>query len=228
MRDKYDMPYLATHRVTFHKGLEEVARAQGVQIEFGCIVSSIDFKAPSVHLKDDRTFMGDLVIGSDGAISQCRSLLLGRPDPPNHFGHMLFSCEMSQDAIRDHEDLRDLVDSPGVPWWFGPGTLCLASVVKESGTVNLLGSIVEPMTNTIQTHPQVSDMKEINDYHKDWDPKLRKLLDLAPFCLKWTSTTILEVRDWAHPDGKFVLLGDAAHAMTPYLYVKLECFPGFV
>lgn len=217
MRRKYDMPYLATHRVAFHKSLEDIARAQGVQIEFACVVSSIDFTAPSVHLQDGRVFNGDLVIGSDGELSQCRSLLLGRPDPPRHFGHMLFSCELSQDVLRSHEDLRDLVDSPGVPYWLGPGTLCLASVVRENGTFNLLGGIVEPPTSKVQTHPQVCDMEEVKEQHKDWDPKLRKILDLAPFCLKWTSTAISDVRDWSHPDGKFTLLGDAAHAMTPYL-----------
>jgi 2-polyprenyl-6-methoxyphenol hydroxylase-like FAD-dependent oxidoreductase len=153
MLDKYKKPYIATHRATFHEALVKAAESQGVQIEMGSIVSSIDFKAPSVHLQDGRVFTGDLVLGSDGAVSQTRSLLSGRPHLPHHFGHMLFSCEIPQEALRGQDDLRDLVDSPGVPYWLGPGTLCLANGIRENDSFNLLGGIAEPLTTKLQTHP---------------------------------------------------------------------------
>lgn len=217
MRIEYGMPYLATHRVTFHKSMGDRARDQGVQLVLGCTVTSINFETPSVHLKDGRVFIGDLVLGADGELSQCRSLLLGRPDPPHHFGHLLFSCEINQDVLRNTEDLKGLVDVPSTPYWLGPGTLCLGNVVHEAGTFNLLGGIVESVESKVRTRPQLSDMVKVKEYFKDWDPKLRRLLDLMPFCITWTSTAISDLNEWSHPNGKFALLGDAAHAMTPYL-----------
>ncbi|CAG8953109.1 hypothetical protein HYFRA_00003306 [Hymenoscyphus fraxineus] len=219
MMVKYGMPYLAVHRFSVHKSLEDEARAIGVQFEMGAMVLSIDFNAPAVVLKTGRIIAGDLVIGSDGEGSQCRSLLLGRPDPPHHFGHLhrMFVCDISQDVIRRHEDLRDLLDAPDVPYWLGPASLCIGSITNSHGDFNLIGGLEEPITEKVRNRPEVSDMMDIKDFYKNWDPKLRKLLDLAPFCLKWTLTTIPDLDEWTHPKGKFTLLGDSAHAMTPYL-----------
>ncbi|KAG9239005.1 hypothetical protein BJ875DRAFT_415228 [Amylocarpus encephaloides] len=217
MMERYLSPYLASQRVAFLKSIEDEARKLGVQIELGCMISSIDFEGASVNLIDGRMFNGDLIIGCDGALSQCRSLLLRRPDPPRHFGNKIFSCEFSQELLLDHEDLRDLIDLPGTPCWIGPGSLCIGNVVHENKTFNLIGGLEEPMTNEVQTHPQLSDMEEVKVFFKNWDPTLRKLLDLAPFCIKWTLTAIPDLHQWSHPAGKFILLGDSAHAMIPYL-----------
>jgi len=217
MMETYKMPYLSSYRASFHKTLLDAAKKRGIQIKMGCIISSIDFEASSVTLEDGRAFHGDLVLGADGAISQCRSLLLGRPDPPYHFGHMMFSIEVSQDALRARDDLRHLIDTPGVPYWLGPGSMCLATGIRENNTFNLLGGIPEPDTNAIITHPQPCDLNSIKNYYMHWEPMHRKLLDLAPFCLKWTLTATHELKEWLHPRGKFALLGDSAHSMTPYL-----------
>lgn len=180
-------------------------------------MTKIDFSEASVYLANGDVYRGDLVLGTDGENSRCRELMLGRPDAPYHYGDMIFGLDIKQTDIRKHDDLRDIVDPPSVNFWFGPGTHCVGFSLKENDLFHIIGGLPDPATSKIQARPQPVDIQELRDYHKDWDPRLRKLLDLAQFSLKWTSTAIHELQTWTHPSGKFALLGDAAHAMTPFL-----------
>lgn len=59
----------------------------------------------------------------------------------------------------------------------------------------------------------------MRDLLKGWDPKLQTLLELVDQTQKWRLLTSSEMEDWGHQAGKFTLLGDACHAMPPYLCV---------
>lgn len=217
MQNIYNAPYFTAHRATFHNTLLDKAIAEGVRIEHGCLVNKIDFPEASVHLENGDVYKGDLILGTDGENSQCRELMLARPDPPYHNGDMIFGLDIKQADIRKYEDLRDIVDPPKVTFWFGPGTHCVGFSLKENDLFHIIGGLPDAATNKIQARPQPVNIQELRDYHKDWDPRLRKLLNLADFSLKWTSTAMNELRTWTHPSEKFALVGDAAHAMTPFL-----------
>ena len=217
MQHIYKAPYFTAHRATFHNTLLEEATRNGVVIKLGSVIVNIDFSNASVHLTNGKVYTGDLVLGTDGENSQCRELLLQRPDPPYHFGDMIFGLDIPQAEIRKHVDLRELVDPPRVHFWFGPGTHCVGFSLKESNLFHIIGGLPDPDMSGIQARPQLANTQELRDYHRDWDPRLRKLLDLAKSSLKWTSTAIPELQRWSHPEGKFALLGDSAHAMTPFL-----------
>ena len=220
MQDNYHAPYFTAHRATFHNTLLQVATGDGVVIKFGCLVAKINFSEASVHLVNGEVYRGDLILGTDGENSQCRELMLERPDPPYHYGDIIFGLDIKQEDIRSHEDLREIVDPPSVNFWFGPGTHCVGFSLRENNLFHIIGGIPDPVTNKVQARPQLANMQELRDFHKDWDPRFKKLLELAQCGLKWTSTAIPVLRTWSHPEGKFVLLGDSAHAMTPFLSVS--------
>ena len=217
MQNIYNAPYFTAHRATFHNTLLNEAIRGGVLIKLGCLVTKIIFSEAAVRLANGDVYQGDLVLGTDGENSQCREFMLGRPDPPYHNGDMIFGLDIKQTEIRKHDDLRDIVEPPSVNFWFGPGTHCVGFSLKENDLFHIIGGLPDPATSKIQARPQPVDMQELREYHKSWDPRFRKLLDLAQFSLKWTSTAINELQNWTHPSGKFALLGDAAHAMTPFL-----------
>lgn len=219
MQVKYGLPYLSVGRAPLHRALVDAAVAAGCVIEYGCTFTSIDFSAPAVTVADGRVLEADLIVGADGEGSQCRALLLGRPDPPFHFGHKVFSCQIALSDLRQDPALADLAGDPGTRWWLGPGTMAIGTIPGGPAQhMNLMGGLPEPEDAPVQGHPVPATKEEIKRVFQSWDPRISKLVDLSVGCVKWTSTATAVLNDgWASPSGRFVLLGDAAHAMTPYL-----------
>lgn len=50
----------------------------------------------------------------------------------------------------------------------------------------------------------------------DFGPAVRKALDCADSAFKWRFTEVMGVPRWSSRNGKVVLVGDSAHAQTPY------------
>lgn len=48
-------------------------------------------------------------------------------------------------------------------------------------------------------------------------PRVGKMLECGDLVLEWRLHTHGTVDQWVHPDAKFCLIGDCAHAMTPNL-----------
>ncbi|CAN9186587.1 unnamed protein product [Alternaria alternata] len=47
--------------------------------------------------------------------------------------------------------------------------------------------------------------------------KLTKIISLIDDCLKWPLKVGQQLRSWTAPSSKLVIMGDAAHAMLPYM-----------
>jgi salicylate hydroxylase len=50
-----------------------------------------------------------------------------------------------------------------------------------------------------------------------WDPRIDLMLRHADKVLEWRLFTHHPIPSWAHPSKKLIIIGDACHAMTPYL-----------
>ena len=147
--ENYGFPYYTAHRGAFHRILLTEALKLRVNLKLDVQIARIDFSTTSVLLNNGEVYQGDLILGADGENSQCRELLLGRKDPPYHWGEAIFAFDISQDEIRHHEELRDLLDPPKVNFWFAPGTHVVAFALKESGLMHVIGGLPEPDTSTI-------------------------------------------------------------------------------
>ena len=53
--------------------------------------------------------------------------------------------------------------------------------------------------------------------YEGWDPLIARILSKVPACLKWQLVELEKIPTWVSSSGKVVLLGDAAHAMLPFL-----------
>jgi salicylate hydroxylase len=219
MERTYGFPYLSVNRASLHQCLRRCADTLEARIRFNCIVESIDFDLTAVKLAGDQVIEADLIIGADGENSVCRSMLLGKPDPPLHFGHQIFSCEIPFENIDDKSpDLGHFLSDPGVSWWMGPGTMAIASTTRgEREYINVMGGIIEHESTKIRGRPVGLAKEVVQAKFSDWDPTINKLIELSTGCHIWTSTKTNVLEQWNHPSCCFTLLGDAAHAMTPYL-----------
>jgi hypothetical protein len=68
------------------------------------------------------------------------------------------------------------------------------------------------------------DVDHLRKAFADYDPRLRRALDYVPAdeCRLWNILSLPDLPTWVSPSGNVVILGDAAHAMRPYL-AQVNC-----
>lgn len=80
--------------------------------------------------------------------------------------------------------------------------------------------------NMVLSHPDRSDpstwnqadtIAEMRRHFSGWDSSLVKLIDLISHTMKWPLLSGSALPTWMSSSRKMVLLGDAAHAMLPYM-----------
>ncbi|KAL6715240.1 hypothetical protein ACLMJK_007504 [Lecanora helva] len=217
VEDTYKLPFLNVHRADFHTVLLEKAKSLGVNVKLGSTVTKIDFLAPAIELLNGEVCKADFILGGDGDRSISRQAMLGYADKPYHSGDDVFSIAFPASEVLEHEDLRDFVEPSPIHLWYGPNTHVVAFALRGNNIFNIIFSRPTDTSKPTLSRPQEADMEELTNYFKDWDPRTKKLLGLAQHAVRWTLTETTEPRTWCHPEGHFALIGDAAHAMLPYL-----------
>jgi len=213
-------PYLVVHRADLLRALLSGTSGHGVEIKLGSEVTEIDFNKPSLRLSTGETFEADMILGSDGERSRCRSFLLGHPDPPYSPGDVVYRISVPMTDVTEEHVAWDLKKRSSVNFWMGKGGHIVSYLIKKD-VLNIVLVYAEgagagkPMYG-----PQKADVEEFRAKVADWNPVIQELIGVqGAVCTKWTLFQINELKRWRHESGRFVLIGDAAHAMLPCLYV---------
>ena len=210
MRDVYGVPWLLIHRADYFRVLVHEARRLGVCIKVNCAVLRIDcsnapvlvgiFKGPDIQ--------ADVVIGADGIHSRCRGMIWDSSSEPSlvtrGFVHRV--C-VSDEAIGAHSELRDLLGENVTNTWFGPGAHVATYPVRGHNMYNFV----------FICDVRLEDLGAMKNFFRDWDPRLGSVLCLATEVKTWPLMASVGDERWVHEAGSFVLLGDACHAMFPFL-----------
>jgi hypothetical protein len=129
-----------------------------------------------------------------------------------------------------------LLDCPTLGW-LAPGRHAVASPAQEGQSYNFI-LIIDKEHNRHPTTPENArdwqtrgNIDELKDMYQDHEPRVRKILDMVEpdDCRLWSISMLPNLKTWVSNSGKVVLLGNAAHAMYPYLaqvrsYTLHNCF----
>ena len=214
---EFGAPHLCIHRVDFHNCLLRGAKRLGADIRLDCSVASIDFHTAAVTLHSGEVYEADVLLGSDGERSVCREALLGHPDPPRHSGDLVYRTLLKSEKIRQRTDLVGIMNPPDFHIWSGPGGHAISYALKRDDEYNIALTHPDTSVDKVEFGPQHANIDELRAFFKDWDPKIIALLEIATEISKWTLLESSDLYMWTHPAGKFALVGDAAHAMFPFL-----------
>ncbi|KAM0471446.1 hypothetical protein ACHAPX_009359 [Trichoderma viride] len=219
MENQYGAPYIVVHRAVLHNILHRHAIKAGGELLLDSHVVEYDFANGAVQLRNGKRLTADLVVAADGINSLARSKLLGNKNPgsqPTGWAAFRMTAEVSK--LKADPTTSSLVDlqSRSSNFWIAPQISCMTYLIKDATLLN----IVLSHRDDVDTKDLAPDecRKIVRDLFKDFEPRVQRILDLStPKIANYPVFSVPPLPSWAHESGRFVLMGDAAHAMAFYM-----------
>lgn len=239
-RHKYYAPYFVLHRADYHAALLARAKELGVDIQGSSEVESYNFSPAqtsnesvgpvSLTLKNGVIHHADLIIGSDGVKSLARTAILqshGHPPvPPTPTSQSAYRCTIPLRILASNPSTAWVTETPNQNLWIGPERHCMTYAIGGAQNPNRLFNLVlcHPEARPPEQWPTDVDRlkEEVRAHFGGWDPTCAEILDQVlqnpeAKLVKWAISTIAPLPTWTHMNGRMVILGDAAHAMVPFM-----------
>ena len=229
-KDRYGIEGVACSRLAIHGVLHEGMRARGLHIRYGKRLVNIVQNEESVKatFEDGSTAEGCMLVGADGLHSRTRNLIFPDGAQPQHLGLMSIGGSVHEDAVPP--SLRSSLPAPG--------TMALSIGARSFLGVSLFGlhpvdsrslfgfwtAVPQPLLKREElaalSDKDVHDrLRAVFSESEGWSAPTRALIDLA--CSASAPDPPSRVQLFDVPDlpawsrGRAVIIGDAAHAMSP-------------
>lgn len=202
----YGAGYITVHRHDLHAAILE--KVQPATIEFGRRLIGVRCDDARVHLRfaDGTEAEADVVVGADGVNSVLRGAVVGA-------SRSRLTGAVAHRAIYPSALLGGMEVRNCTKWW-GPNSHILIYYIEQSRDEIYLVTSAKGEWQS-QAAWEFCSRDEVAGAFEGFHPEVRKVIETAPELTKWPILDIEPIQTWSR--GRLVLLGDACHAMTPYM-----------
>ena len=203
-RRRWGAPYGVLHRASLHSVLLEAVGNEPL-----CTLTTslrIETAAEAEAVVDGPV---DAVIGADGVWSRLRRAVPGAPTAR-------YSGNVAWRFLVAGADAPAFLNPRTVTAFLGGGAHLVAYPLSEAGAFNIVAihQSGTPPAEGWSARGDAAARSRLEAAFSGWHPHLRRLVAEAREALMWP---LFECPDGRWTDGKkIVLIGDAAHAMTPF------------
>ncbi|MEV7013212.1 FAD-dependent monooxygenase [Streptosporangium sp. NPDC051022] len=155
----------------------------------------------------ESTVLADVVVGADGIHSTVRPSIVTEA-PPRFSGLCAYRCLVPAD------EAPELMVRPVQTIWLGPGRHFVHYPISGGRLVNVV-AIVPSEDWRLESWTADGRLEDLAREFETWDPVLGRLIGAAAGTKRWALYDRSPLERWT--DGRITLLGDAAHAMLPFL-----------
>jgi salicylate hydroxylase len=218
---RWGAPYLAVHRADLIAALRGAALAEAnVSFHPQTALAGFDQTPSGVQAAGLRgpmrlSFSADCLIGADGVRSFVRArdaALRGRPDDLPKRAHYV-AWRTLVPAASVAADMRQ----PESSLWLGPGAHLVHYPLRGGSLINVVAVVdaKQQLDDKADLWSQAGDPAWIAARFARWVPQIRALIAAATDWRIWPLVERAARPSWSN--GRIALLGDAAHAMLPFL-----------
>jgi len=207
----YGAPCYVAHRADLRAFLHRALPPDILRLGHQCV--GVQQKQGEVELQF-RTRAGaetcvrpDVVIGADGIHSLIRDAVVLKNEP-RFSGLCAFRCMVPA------ENAPEIARRPVQTLWLGPGRHFVHYPVSGGRLINIVAMAPagEWRTESWTAEGRISDL--LREF-ETWDERVRQLILSATETKRWALYDRTPIETWTR--GRITLLGDAAHAMLPFL-----------
>lgn len=204
-------------RGELNKKLMDLAERNGIDIYFNAKCNTIDWAKNEVHFEDGSKASADIIFGSDGAYSAARLQHMVQHDKFEYQQHYI-DCGYKELTIPAGEGGSFLLEKHALHIWPRRDYMLIA-------LPNLDGSFTCTLFFPFEGFKQLDTEGKVQQFFADNFADIIPLIpDLATQFLRNPVSSLVTVKcfPWIR-DDKFVLIGDAAHAIVPFFGQGMNC-----
>lgn len=214
---RWNAPYIVAHRADLQSALVAAVRREvNVQLTMGASVIDADFHSNGVTVSADmpggpEELKGLMLVGADGVWSRLRKITPGAQSE-RFSGSVAWRTTVPAETLTTGP-FAGVFDRAAVTAFLGKQAHLVSYPVRTGIMLNLVAvtqgsQLAESWANEIDSTP-------LQNAFASWAPPLAALPREVGKWTAWPLFTADPKGSWTHPQG-LALIGDAAHAMTPY------------
>ncbi|KAK7437291.1 FAD binding domain-containing protein [Colletotrichum acutatum] len=188
-------PYYVAHRAHLHYALYQRAKDLGVTVRLDSRVAGYNPHLPSANLASGETFSADLIVAAD-----------------------VYRATVDVSKMRRIPEIAWILEKPGLHVWIGEDRHVMTYTIAAGESFNMVLSHRDSRNpSTWEQKTQAEILGEMRAEFRGWDSQLTKIIELIDTTIKWPLMAGVPLDNWVADSERLVILGDAAHAMLPYM-----------